>query len=222
MRTQRIIGLGITRRLGLLAALLVAFWVHAPALAGPENTEIEAVWKRQQITFVYHGYSTFYTCSALRQKLRLILTELGARDTLTLRGYACDDASGNARFDVLLESPVAATEENVAALTEYSSEQRLVARVRGEALPGAADLERFPASWETISFSRNRSMRLEPADCELVEQLQRSILRRMSVQIVSNKLRCSPFGSLRPPRLTVLALVAQAPDQSVVTNPAAP
>ncbi|HMN43987.1 MAG TPA: hypothetical protein PKE27_05415 [Povalibacter sp.] len=227
MRTQGIMPTGIMRtgiigRFALLAAFTTALCVHACALAAPENAEIEAVWKKQQITFVYRGYSTFYTCSALRQKLRSILTELGARDTLTLHGYACDDSSGNARFDVLLESPVAATEENVAALTGYSSEQRLVARVRGEPLPGAADLERFPASWETISFSRNRSMRLDAGDCELVEQLLRAILPLLSVQIVSNNLRCSPFGNLRPPRLTVLALVAQQPDPSAVTNAAVP
>jgi len=97
-----------------------------------------------------------------------------------------------------------------------------VARVRGEPLPGAADLERFPASWETISLSRNRSMRLQPGDCELVEQLLRSVLPRMSIQIVSNNLRCSPFGNMRPPRLTVLALVAQPPDPPIVTSAAAP
>jgi hypothetical protein len=94
-------------------------------------------------------------------------------------------------------------------LTTYSAEQQLVARVRGDLLPSAADLERFPASWETVSFSRNRTMRLDPGDCELVEQLRRAILPRLSVQIVDDNVRCSPFGNMRPPRLTVRALVAR-------------
>lgn len=213
MRNHRIIGLA-----GLLAALSIALPMPARVLADVQSPEIEAVWKSQKLRFVYRGYSTFYTCGALRQKLRSILIELGARDTLKLSGHACDDASGSARFDILLESPVAATAEHVAALTQYSPEQRLVARVRGEPLRGAPDLERFRASWETISFASNRSMRLDPGDCELVEQLLRSILPRLSVQIVDNNLRCSPFRSLRRPRLTVLALIAQPPDRGSVTS----
>lgn len=208
--------------IGLLGWFTVALLAQAPALAGPQDAEIEAVWKKQQITFVYNGYSTFYTCGGLRRKLRSILTEVGARDTLKLRGYMCDEQAGSARFDIHFESPVEATPENVADLTDYTSEQRLVARVRGESLADAANIERFPASWETISFSRNRSMHLEPGDCELVEQMLRSILPRMSVQIVSNNLRCSPFGNSRKPRLTVVALVAQQPEQVDVTNAAAP
>ncbi len=211
MRTQRIMGLGIIGLIGWLAAFAVTLWMPAPVLADTATAEIEAVWKKQQIRFEYRGYSTFYTCGGLRQKLRSILLGLGARDTLKLDGYACDDTSGSARFDILIESPIAATPENVAALTDYTAEQRLVARVHGELLPGAADLQRFPAAWETVSFARG-SMRLEPGDCELVEQLLRSILPRLSVQIVRNNLRCSPFGNLNPPRLTVQALLAQQPD----------
>ncbi len=66
---------------------------------------------------------------------------------------------------------------------------------------------------QTRSLSRQRRVR------ELVEQLLRSILPRLSVQIVNDNVRCSSFGNLRPPRLTVLALVTQQPS---VTNPAAP
>lgn len=204
MRIDRITGL---RRLLVVIAAAICFpaWV----LGAETTAEIEAIWKRQQISFEYRGYSTFYTCGGLRQKLRSILIGLGARDTIRLNGYACDDVTGRARFDIILEAPIVATEENVNALTTYSSEQQLVARVRGDILPTAADLERFPASWETVSFARNRTMRLDPGDCELVEQLLRSILPRLSVQIVDNSVRCSPFGNMRPPRLTVLALMAQ-------------
>jgi hypothetical protein len=209
MRINRITGL---RRFSVAIAIAICFpaWALGGWAWGAEPTaEIEAIWKRQQISFVYRGYSTFYTCGGLRQKLRSILTGLGARDTIRLNGYACDDATGRAHFDIMLESPIAATEENVNALTTYTPEQQLVARVRGDILPSAADLERFPASWQTVSFSRNLAMRLDPGDCELVEQLLRSILPRLAVQIVDNSVRCSPFGNMRPPRLTVRALVAR-------------
>jgi hypothetical protein len=44
----------------------------------------------------------------------------------------------------------------------------------------------------------------------------------MSIRIVSNKLRCSPFGNLGGPRLTVLALIASPPDRTVIKRAAAP
>jgi len=51
-------------------------------------------------------------------------------------------------------------------------------------------------------------MRLERGDCELVQQLQRQILPRMSVHIVKDNVRCSSStGNIGPPRLTVSALV---------------
>jgi len=209
MRIYRVTGLP---RLLVAIALAICLPAGGPggsAWGAEPTAEIEAIWKRQQISFQYRGHSTFYSCGGLRQKLRDILTGLGARDTIRLNGYACDDATGRAHFDIILESPIAATDENVNALTTYSAEQHLVARVRGDILPSAADLERFPASWETVSFARNRTMRLDPGDCELVEQLLRSILPRLSVQIVDDSVRCSPFGNMRPPRLTVRALVAR-------------
>jgi hypothetical protein len=217
MRIYRITGL---RR--LLVTIAIAMCFPAWALGAETPTETEAIWKRQQISFEYRGYSTFYTCGGLRRKLRSILTGLGARDTIRLNGYACDDVTGRAHFDIILESPIVATEDNVNALTTYSAEQQLVARVRGDILPSAADLERFPAAWETVSFSRNPRMGLDAGDCELVEQLLRSILPRLSVQIVDNSVRCSPFGNMRPPRLTVLALMAQQTDRIPVRTSAAP
>jgi hypothetical protein len=51
-------------------------------------------------------------------------------------------------------------------------------------------------------------MRLERGDCELVQQLRRQILTRMSVHIVKDNVRCSAsMGNVGPPRLTVSALV---------------
>ena len=79
--------------------------------------------------------------------------------------------------------------------------------MRGERLASAEDLQRFPAVWKTISFARSREMRLAPGDCELVLQLRRHILPRMSVQIVSDQVRCSAFGNIGKPQLTVSALV---------------
>jgi len=168
---------------------------------------VEAVWKPQRINFVYRGYSTLYSCSGLQDKLQKILATVGARDHMELRAYSCDDAMSIARFQIALASPVEATPENVQELTTYDTHDVLVARVRGEQLTSAEDLPRFPAVWKTISFARSREMRLDPGDCELVQQLRRHVLPRMSVQIVSDRVQCSAFGNFTRPQLTVSALV---------------
>lgn len=192
----------------VLGVAIIAMALAAGARAQSEaDASIEAVWKPQRVNFVYHGYSTLYSCRSLQHKLERILLSVGAHGDIALRTYVCDDLTGTARFQIAMESPVAATPENIRELTTHGSQDVLIARVRGEDLPSAEDVPRFPAVWKTVSFGRDRRMRLAPEDCELVRALQRQILPRMSVQIVSNNVRCSVYGNITSPRLVVSALV---------------
>jgi hypothetical protein len=189
------------------AAVLVLAAGVANAQSPADESVVEAVWKPQRMNFVYRGYSTLYSCRGLQAKLQKILTTVGARGGIELRAYSCDDELSVARFQIALTSPVEATPENVEQLTTYDAHEELVARVRGERLATAEDLQRFPAVWKTISFARSREMKLAPGDCELVQQLRRHILPRMAVQIVNDQVRCSQFGNIGKPQLTVSALV---------------
>lgn len=191
-----------------VACIAIAAPSAAVADAPAAGESVSAVWKAQQVNFEYRGYSTAYSCRGLEDKLELILRSVGARDDVQLRSYACDEQLGIARFQISLQSPVVASEENVRELTTHDAKGELVARVNGEKLPSAADLPRFTAVWKTVSFARDRRMRLERGDCELVQQLRRQILPRMSVQIVKDNVKCSSsMGNIGPPRLTVSALV---------------
>jgi hypothetical protein len=173
-----------------------------------DGESVMAVWKPQQVDFEYRGYSTAYSCRGLEDKLELILRSVGAREDVQLRSYACDEQIGIAKFQISLQSPVVASEDNVRELTTHDAKGELIARVNGEKLPSAADLPRFTAVWKTVSFARDRRMRLERGDCELVQQLRRQILTRMSVRVVKDNVRCSSsMGNIGPPRLTVSALV---------------
>ncbi|HKQ13129.1 MAG TPA: hypothetical protein VJT80_06820 [Steroidobacteraceae bacterium] len=170
---------------------------------------VEAVWKVQSLSFAYSGYATVYTCDALLAKVRVILQGLGARDTLRIRSMGCSDMVSHGRMEITLESPVEATPENVAALTTYDSKQQLVARVRNEQLASAEDVQRFPATWKTVSMTRDRSLKIGPSDCELVEQLRRDVLPQMSIRVEYDRLHCSSvFGNIGQPQLRVAALVA--------------
>ena len=178
-----------------------------PPIPTTPDVQIAAVWKVQQLNFVYHSDNVVYGCGQLLQKLKVILVSVGASDRIELRSYHCDERAGLARFEVRIESPAAATQENIQALATHTSRDELVARVNGERLPSAEDVQVFQAEWRTVSFARNRRMALHAADCELVEQVQRQLLPRLSVQIVRDNVLCSPaFGNISPPRLTVSAL----------------
>jgi hypothetical protein len=194
------------------ATVLVLAAGVANAQSPADDAVIQAVWKPQRMNFVYRGYSTLYSCRSLQQKLQKILTTVGARGgSIELRAYSCDDELAIARFQIALTSPVEATQENVEQLTTFDTRDELIARVRGERLANAEDLPRFPAVWKTISFARSREMRLSPGDCELVLQLRQHILPRMAVQIVKDQVRCSEFGNIGKPQLTVSALVPVEP-----------
>jgi hypothetical protein len=170
---------------------------------------VEAVWKVQSLNFAYSGYATVYSCDALFRKVSDILQSLGARDSLRIRSFGCTDMVTHGRMEITLESPVEATPENIEALTTYDSKQELVARVRNEHLASAEDVQRFPATWKTVSMTRDRALKLGPSDCELVEQLRRDVLPHMSIRVESDRLRCSTvFGNIGQPQLRVAALVA--------------
>jgi hypothetical protein len=196
------------------AALSVTLSSSAVARSpGPEPNRaqqiVEAVWKVQSLSFAYSGYSTVYSCDSLMEKVRDILQVLGARDTLRIRSWGCTDMVTHGRMEITLESPVEATPENIEALTTYDSTRQLVARVRNEQLDSAEELARFPATWKTISMSRDRQLKLGPSDCELVEQLRRNVFPLMSIRVESDRLRCSvAFGNIGQPQLRVAALVA--------------
>lgn len=196
---------------------LAALAAIAPAavMANPSGQEVTAVWRAQQVNFEYRAYSTMYSCRSLEDKLEIILRTVGARENVRLQSYVCDEQLGIARFQIAMQSPVIASEANIREITTHDSKDELVARVNGEQLAGAADLERFPAVWKKVSFARDPDMRLERGDCELVEQLRRQILPRMSVQIVKDNIRCSSaFGNISSPRLIVSALVPAKPPLS--------
>jgi hypothetical protein len=175
------------------ALLFIAslFLGAVPAVARDNAASIEAIWLRQVVSFVYRADDTVYSCSSLWQKVAGMLVYVGARSIAPYERVKCDDFAGTVRLQIAVESPVAATSENLRAMTAYDSEDLLVARVRGEQLPAAGDVARFPAAWTTLSL-RDSRMQLSAADCELVHQLRQQVFPKLSVEILKEPARCSP------------------------------
>jgi hypothetical protein len=180
--------------------------ISAATPAAPDY--ITAVWRQQSLEFAYQGATTAYSCSTLQRRLEAILRSVGARDGISIVMQRCTDQA-DAYMQITLESPVEATEANIAAVTQHTSTDALVAKVRNESLPTPENIERFSAEWKTVSMSRDHALKLDSADCELVKQLRRDVFPRMSIRIVNDKLRCSAaFGNLGQPQLSVAALIA--------------
>lgn len=179
----------------------------APAMARDDNPNIDAVWLPQVVNFTYQADDTVYTCSSLWQKVTGILAHLGARRTAPVERTTCDDFAHTVRLQIALESPAAATEQTLLAMTDYDSTDMLAARVRGMQLPSAGDVPRFPAAWTTLTL-RNPAMRLTAGDCELVHQLRKQVLPKLSVEVLNEPTRCTPNlarGGM-PPKMKVRAL----------------
>jgi len=204
-------------RYRLLTASILVVIAHLLFLAdvAPAQAEtVDAIWKTQRVTFRYSSRNIAYSCSGLSTKLAAILQRVGAHEDIRVVGSGCDEVSGLLTFDVLFRAPVPATAENLQAATDYGARDVLAARLRGERLAAAEDIERFAAEWQTISLSQERKLRLAPSDCDLLQQILRSFFSRMSVQTTGRKLRCSSaLGDFHTPRLTVTALIraAEAP-----------
>src|ERR1700730_276817 len=55
--------------------------------AGPGRES--AVWTPKELTFLYQGFTTTYSCDGLQDKMRRVLIKLGARRDIQVRGFGC-------------------------------------------------------------------------------------------------------------------------------------
>ena len=74
--------------------LCSAAWAGNPLVPTEQPGAAKAVWTAKQVHFVYHGFTTHYSCEGLRDKVRKALLELGAAKDLKVREGACTRPSG--------------------------------------------------------------------------------------------------------------------------------
>lgn len=197
--------------LALLASSFDTFAAESPADAPASAEQVQAIWKAQEISFYFQSFTTFYACRSLEDRVRMLLTELGADKGVKVRVTSCfgNEIARLPHVRINVTAPVEATPEALAELEKTRSTRELTARVRGERMTEGT--EQFPAYWKPVSLSRG-SLRLEPGDCELIDQLKRQVLPKLSIRIVRDQLACTPHQhSMGQPRLEVEALTAVPP-----------
>ncbi len=209
----------VSAMLSMITLFLCGQLQAAEAEQSPDKT-VAAVWKSQEIGFHYQSFTTFYSCDALENRVEKILKAVGADRDLYVRSNGCP-SGGIARLPYVLirvTSPVEATPEAIAEIEKTRSKRELAARVRGEQMSDVG--EQFPAHWQPVAFDRGR-LRLEPGDCELMDQLVRYVFPKLAVRVTKNELSCSPNQvSFIQPRLDVDALFAIKPQDADSPAPA--
>ena len=132
-----------------------------------------AIWTPKQVEFTYMGFTTHYTCDGLRDDVREMLLQLGARkDDLKVTEICSGDPNRPNPFPgvrikmSVLTTPVPAS------------------------LPAGTQI--VPAQWKTVKLP-NRATLLDAAgQCELLEQFKQKILPLFSTRNVDFRATCVP------------------------------
>jgi hypothetical protein len=171
---------------------------------------ITAAWHLQHIEFNFRSTNIYYSCEGFRQKVVMIMKAIGARDDVNM-DLRCRSGTllNTAATIITVATPVEASPANVAALTTYSTETQLAARLNNVQLPTASDIERFSAEWRKVDFNRSRRTKLDAGDCDLLDGLIEQVFPRLPVQVLKRRVSCSHGSANRMSLpLQVAALMA--------------
>ncbi|HXW11098.1 MAG TPA: hypothetical protein VD737_10805 [Steroidobacteraceae bacterium] len=199
-----------------------------PASEAPAATAtppVNAVWVERKQSFTYFGDTTYYSCDGLRDKVRYILKQLGARDLevssscVEMGGYGVEAMPG-----VRIKAYFAreATPELLQQIADGAAERELIARVRGRGDAADDAAAQFPAAWQRVELEGVRHGRIANGDCELLQQLARQVLEPAGIRVLrqDSQLGCVRHGvPIRAVRLVLETLQPLPPPDESPTTP---
>jgi hypothetical protein len=141
---------------------------------------VPAVWKEQHLSFLYMGRTSRYTCEGLRDKVRAMLLDMGARRDLTITALGCEAPAARARLESL--GPTLSIVVSTPALPD--------ARLK-PLHPG--DLGKVDARFESFVITSDAFRNMGIADCELVEEFVHQILPKLVTRNLKQDISCVPF-----------------------------
>lgn len=160
----------MSRRLAGCALAAVGLFCAAQA---PASGAESAVWVKKNIFFIYHGFTSAYSCEGLQSVVTDVLLQLGARKSgMDLRQTNC------------------ATGFNNPTSNPGISGSFYVLEPSSGSTPEAID-----ASWQTVNVhigpaDRNATGRGKQGTCELIDQVKRNILPLFSTRNVKFESIC--------------------------------
>ena len=141
--------------------------------AGASAPTEAAVWTPKELQFTYMGFTTTYTCDGLRDTIREMLLQLGARkDDLKVYEQPC---SG----DPSRPNPFPGVRIKMSVLTPAPSAP-------------AGDTQTVQAQWKSIKLPYRESGINAAGQCELLEQFKQKILPLFTTRNVDLKADCVP------------------------------
>jgi hypothetical protein len=164
-----------------------------------------AVWTSKELRFTYMGFTSHYSCDGLRDKMRAILLQLGARPDMKLRELPCAGQLGRPT-----EFPGVTVNMNV--LTPFDP-----TKANATETP-------VPAHWKSVEISTDRDPLREAGDCELIEQVKSRVLPLFTTRNVAYRSTCIP-NQLQVGGTQLKAEVLSADEQGAPapgTTPSAP
>jgi hypothetical protein len=141
---------------------------------------IAAVWSEQHLRFFYMGRTSRYSCDGLRDKVRAMLLDLGARRDLTITALGCEGAAARARLGSLGPS-----------LNIVVSTPALPVPNQKPLHPG--DLGKVVARFEAFTITSDAFRNMGMADCELVDEFAHQILPKLVTRHLKQDITCVPF-----------------------------
>ncbi len=156
------------------SAAIAADEAPAPAAAGTP-----AVWKAQRIEFNYFGRTSRYTCDGIRDKLRALLVEVGARPDLTVTAVGCEPSGDLRHLNDFI--PNVGLDFSAPALPDP------------EAKPlRAGDLAGVAAHYVPFRITTDAFRNMGYGDCELVDEFARQVLPRLATRNLQKDITCIP------------------------------
>jgi len=151
--------------MGVLAAL--------PTLAAAQDS-VAAVWVPKHVQFLYQGFTTYYSCDGLRDKIRTMLEKLGAQD-LKVREYACVNPSGPSLFP--------GVQVTMRVLVPASSAEAAKEKNAGPPVQ---------AQWKQVVLMPQDAPIDEQGNCELIEQFKETFLPLFTTRHIKYESTCIP------------------------------
>ena len=160
--------------MALRAAALCLLLLAAMAAVAEDSLPAEepAVWTRHEVDLQYMGFTTRYTCSGLKSKVKLLLKYMGVRDDVKILERGCEfgyqKVADFPRLKITFWAP---------SLPEKG------AKDPGEPVLGA---------WKAITIKRNSPKGLEMGDCELVELFRDRVMPKFLTRDMQGDVNCIP------------------------------
>jgi hypothetical protein len=107
---------------------------------------------------------------------------------------------------IQLQMPAEVTPALLKEIEKDKSRRELVSRVTRNPAAAMNDPIVFEAQRQEVTLS-SRTVRLQPEDCELLEQMGNQIFRKLAVKVTRRSASCGRDSSRIPPQMTVEALL---------------